>query len=157
MKLSCQRVSLDPECTLQTSHVTNALNSSTWTVQPFEVGVCCRFIACSGAALMSEPVSSGTRRDVRYHSALPNSTEGWLRTRSVSELWAAHRFIETWDPSGGNTNCINSVVYHKKTLNVSCVVSNQYLMLQRALLGFRNTILKLQSTQRIKNNLCMSC
>lgn len=29
-----------------------------------------------------------------------------------------------------NTNCINSVVYHKNTLNVSCVISNQYLMLQ---------------------------
>lgn len=40
---------------------------------------------------------------------------------------------------------------------VSCVVNNQYLMSQRAFRGFRNTILKVQSTQRIKNNLYMSC
>lgn len=40
---------------------------------------------------------------------------------------------------------------------VSCVVSNQYLMSQWAFHGFRNTILKVQSTQRIKNNLYVSC
>lgn len=66
--------------------------------------------------------------------------------------------LETFkEEQGENTNCINSVVYHKNNLSVSCVVSNQYLMLQWALLGFRNTVLKVQSTQRIKNNLCMSC
>lgn len=65
--------------------------------------------------------------------------------------------LETFkEEQSENTNRVNSVVYYKNILNVSCFVSNQYLMLQWALLGFRNTILNVQSTQNIKNNLCMS-
>jgi len=39
--------------------------------------------------------------------------------------------LETFkEEQSENTNCVNSVLYHKNIWNASCVVSNQYLMLQ---------------------------
>lgn len=120
VKLSCHTVPFGADCSLQTWHVRNALSSSTWTVRPFES--CCVHAVLSLPALVQLWCLSLCHQGLTEMLAATQPFQTVHKEDRSQEVCQSSKLpIGSLKPEtlkeeqSENTNCINSVVYHKNT------------------------------------------